>query len=235
MSLITRLGSALLVLATVLPFAAATYGNGNKGENCKDNQFWYEAKSCCLPSGGPPAPPPPPKGHDCPPSSHYWNSDQGCCTPRNPPPPSNPPPQCRSGWFWYGNLHMCLPNNPTPPAPPPSSPSGGYGGGGHGGYGGGGHESGNGYKRHVHKRAAPLCPNGLDACPISGLSATDYECVDTAVELESCGGCASLGQGQDCTAIKGAWNVGCEQGRCAVYTCTFGFKRASDGQSCIPL
>ncbi|KAJ6575126.1 hypothetical protein B0H19DRAFT_1254736 [Mycena capillaripes] len=83
--------------------------------------------------------------------------------------------------------------------------------------------------------AAPLCPTGLDACPVAGLSANDYECIDTAVELESCGGCASLGEGQDCTAIKGAWNVGCEQGRCAVYTCTFGFKRAPDGQSCISL
>jgi hypothetical protein len=43
----------------------------------------------------------------------------------------------------------------------------------------------------------------------------DYECLDTATELESCGGCVSLGSGQDCTAILGAWNVGCEQGHCA--------------------
>ncbi|KAJ7092739.1 hypothetical protein C8R44DRAFT_646700 [Mycena epipterygia] len=143
-----------------------------------------------------------------------------------------------------------MPNAPTPPTPPPSQPSGGYGSGGSGGYGSGGsggygsggsggYGSGGsgsyGWKRHAHKTRATLCPTGLDACPIPGLSATDFECVDTAVELESCGGCASLGQGQDCTAIKGAWNVGCEQGRCAVYTCTFGFKRGQDGQNCIPL
>ncbi|KAJ6509547.1 protein priA [Mycena vitilis] len=213
MSLITRLAAALMVLAVALPFAASTSVSSN---SCRTNE--YEAKSCCLPHGGVPSPPPPPKGHDCPPSSHYWNTDQGCCTPRHPAPPSNPPPQCRDGWTWYSLLHMCLPSLPTPPSPPPSHPSGGAG-----------------WKRHTQKRSAPLCPTGLDACPIAGLSAKDYECIDTAVELESCGGCASLGQGQDCTAIKGAWNVGCEQGRCAVYTCTFGFKRAPDGQSCISL
>ncbi|KAJ7181671.1 protein priA [Mycena crocata] len=220
MTLITRLGAALFVLAATLPFAASTAVNS---KSCKSNEFWYEAKSCCLPHGGPPTPPPaPPKGHDCPPTSYYWNKGQGCCSPNHPTTPSNPPPQCRPGWSWYSSLHMCLPNTPTTPTPPPSYPSGG-GSGGHG------------WKRHAHKRSGPLCPTGLDACPIAGLSAKDFECVDTAVELESCGGCASLGQGQDCTAIVGAWNVGCEQGRCAVYTCTFGFKRAEDGQSCIPL
>ncbi|KAJ6604662.1 protein priA [Mycena vulgaris] len=216
MTLIARLGAALVLLAATLPFAAATAATS---KSCKSNEFWYSPKSCCLPTGGPPTPPPPPpKGHDCPPSTHYWNTAQGCCSPRNPSIPSSPPPQCRNGWDWYAGLHMCLPNTPTPPSPPPSHPSGGYG-----------------WKRHAHKRSAPLCPTGLDACPIPGLSATDFECIDTAVELESCGGCASLGHGEDCTAIKGAWNVGCEQGRCAVYTCTFGFKRAKDGQSCIPL
>jgi len=76
----------------------------------------------------------------------------------------------------------------------------------------------------------------LTACPIasaSGLSG-DIECLDTTNELESCGGCASVGEGQDCTAIEGAWNVGCEKGRCAVYNCALGFKRSSDGTSCIP-
>jgi hypothetical protein len=62
-----------------------------------------------------------------------------------------------------------------------------------------------------------LCPMSLSACPISSISliASDYECLDITNELESCGGCASTGEGQDCTAIKGAWNVGCERGTCA--------------------
>ncbi|KAJ7786323.1 protein priA [Mycena metata] len=219
MTLIARFGAALIVLAAALPFVAATAVRSS--DSCQESEFWWEPKGCCLPYGGPPAPPAPPKGHDCPPTSHYWNVEQGCCTPSNPLPPRNPPPQCRAGWTWWPLLHMCLPDLPTPPSSPPSQPSSGSGG--------------YGWKRHAHKRAAPLCPTGLDACPIVGLSTKDYECVDTAVELESCGGCASLGQGEDCTAIAGAWNVGCEQGRCAVYTCTFGFKRAKDGQSCIPL
>lgn len=159
----------------------------------------YEEKSCCLPRGGPPTTSSPPKGHDCPPASHYWSSSLGCCVPRNPPPPDQPPPQCRNGWEWYPALQMCLPE-PSKPAPPPSYPSGGQ------------HT---GWKRSYNKsRSVALCPYGLDACPISGLT-KDFECIDTAAELESCGGCVSLGQGHDCTAIPGVWNVGCEQGHCA--------------------
>lgn len=58
---------------------------------------------------------------------------------------------------------------------------------------------------------------GLDACPIPGAHGLtgDFECLDTTNELESCGGCASIGEGQDCTLIEGAWNVACEQGICA--------------------
>ncbi|KIY52742.1 hypothetical protein FISHEDRAFT_8917, partial [Fistulina hepatica ATCC 64428] len=54
-------------------------------------------------------------------------------------------------------------------------------------------------------------------------------------DLESCGGCLSTGRGQDCSAIEGAWNVACEQGSCVVYTCTSGYRRSSDGSSCIAL
>jgi hypothetical protein len=75
---------------------------------------------------------------------------------------------------------------------------------------------------------------GLSACPITSTSGptTDFECLDVTNELESCGGCASIGRGQDCTAIEGAWNVGCEQGSCAVYSCAAGFKLAHNGTSC---
>lgn len=62
-----------------------------------------------------------------------------------------------------------------------------------------------------------FCPMHMQACPIPGATGLtgEFECLDTMNELESCGGCASIGEGQDCSAIKGAWNVGCEQGRCA--------------------
>ncbi|KAF7320331.1 hypothetical protein MKEN_00817900 [Mycena kentingensis (nom. inval.)] len=125
MSLIYRLALGVVAVATVLPFAAA---GATTRSSCKSTEFWYEAKSCCLPHGGAPEPPSPPKGHDCPPSSYYWNSKLGCCTPNHPTSPSNPPPQCRDGWTWYPNLHMCLPSAPSSPSPPPSTPSGYPGG-----------------------------------------------------------------------------------------------------------
>lgn len=49
---------------------------------------------------------------------------------------------------------------------------------------------------------------------LTGLSG-DYECADTRNDIQSCGGCASTGAGTDCTAIDGAWNVGCHIGKCA--------------------
>jgi hypothetical protein len=62
-----------------------------------------------------------------------------------------------------------------------------------------------------------LCPSNLIACPVAGPPGffSDYECIDTRHDLQSCGGCSSMGMGQDCTAIRGAWNVGCESGHCA--------------------
>ncbi|TNY18163.1 protein priA [Rhodotorula diobovata] len=67
-----------------------------------------------------------------------------------------------------------------------------------------------------------LCPVGETACPIFPRMGT-YECLDTRVELESCGGCTSKGFGEDCTAIRGAQGVTCESGACHVYTCQPGF------------
>lgn len=64
-------------------------------------------------------------------------------------------------------------------------------------------------------RTITLCPSNLEACPIKGLAVSgDYECLDTTAELTSCGGCASTGAGQDCTAIEGVWNVACNVGKC---------------------
>ena len=168
-------------------------------------EFFYSfgQKDCCLPHGGPPNPPKPPSGNQCPPSGWNWHTGKGCCVP-NHPPTQMPPPQCPKGWDWNSNDLKCYPTPPTT-TPPPSKPSNTPGKPGHG-Y----------YKRHAKSRSVNLCPSGLQACAIKGLSGLtgDYECVDTATELTSCGGCASTGAGQDCTAIEGAWNVGCDQGAC---------------------
>lgn len=171
----------------------------------------FQQKSCCLPHGGPVNPPSPPKGVACPTSGWSWHNGKQCCVPHQPPKPSNPPPQCpKECSDWSPNDLKCYPGKPTPPTPPPSKPSGSYNQPGHPG------GNNNHWRRSkLHSRSAPLCPSGLEACPIQGALGGEFECLDTNEELESCGGCASTGAGQDCTAIEGAWNVACNQGRCA--------------------
>jgi len=172
---------------------------------CQIDEFWFSKKNCCLPVGGPSWSPPPPSGKKCPSSDWSWSDDQGCCTPHHPRPP---PPKCPSDWDW-DEPDLCCKKRPKPSY----------------------------YRRAPAKRdlTAP-CPLGLSACPIAGLSGltTEFECLDTTNELESCGGCASIGKGDDCTAIKGAWNVGCERGRCAVHTCAAGYKHSRDRKFCVP-
>jgi hypothetical protein len=77
-----------------------------------------------------------------------------------------------------------------------------------------------------------LCPKNLSACPIDGSASGGYECLDSFTDINSCGGCATMGEGQDCTAIKGAKWMGCEQGSCVVYSCRPGFKLV-DGKTCV--
>ncbi|OCH96168.1 hypothetical protein OBBRIDRAFT_800102 [Obba rivulosa] len=218
MTLISR----LLLVAVALPFVLAT------GDSCGENNFLYEDKNCCVPYGGTPSPPSPPKGSSCPQSGWEWHEEQQCCVPHQPP-ANQPPPQCSEGWVWnQGQSKCCEGDNGKPSSPPanPPKPSSQPGG------------SYNHYKKRAMKsRSTALCPKPLDACPIAAANGLtgDYECIDTDAELESCGGCASTGAGQDCTAIEGAWNVGCNHGVCAVYTCMAGYKRASDGMSCVKL
>lgn len=76
-----------------------------------------------------------------------------------------------------------------------------------------------------------LCPAYLTPCPmyvplsiVSRLTYRfprmgTYECLETDNDLESCGGCASRGEGKDCTAIKGAIRVRCYKGQCLVVAC----------------
>lgn len=195
------------------PKPSGGYSGWKRGEHdessCKKEEFWFDERNCCLPRGGPSWHPSPPPEKKCPHSEWSWSEEHDCCIPHHPSPP---PPKCDDKWEW-SNDDMCC----KQPPPPPPRPSGGHV-----------------WKRESLAREPQLCPMGLTACPISsasGLSA-DFECLDTANEFESCGGCASIGRGQDCTAIEGAWNVGCEQGSCAVYTCAPGFKLSNNGTSC---
>lgn len=167
----------------------------------------YSDKNCCLPDGGLPSTPSPPSGKNCPPSGWYWSKDYSSCVPSHPLSASSPPPQCPKGWDWSPSTYSCQHQaSPTSTSRPSPSASGHHQ-----------KKSTHGALSRNRKRAAPACPLGLDACPISGAHGitSDFECLDTFNELESCGGCASVGKGEDCTSIEGSWNVGCEQGTCA--------------------
>ncbi|KAG7099228.1 hypothetical protein E1B28_001094 [Marasmius oreades] len=229
MTVFTRL-LIIPVILTSIVLSVDAQSSGSK-ENCASNEFWYAAKETCLPYGGPTNATitSPPKNRSCPPSGFYWAKGLGCCVPTQPisNTPNTPPPQCEVGSHWYPALHVCLSFTPdrTRTSSPSSHPSGvpssvpsGY------------HRS---ETRHKKRRNLSLCPKGLDACPIPGAIGGGYECLNFLEELESCGGCVSLNQGQDCTAIKGSWSVGCEQGSCVVYNCAPGYTRSPDFTACI--
>lgn len=89
------------------------------------------------------------------------------------------------------------------------------------------------------RAAAAVCGNTpqvsgaeLTACPMEN-GVGGYECINTSGTLESCGGCMSLGEAQDCTLIKGADNVGCVRGKCIIGTCMDGYYLDSDKMECI--
>ena len=189
----------------------------------------WDAKDLCLPKGGPGRPSNPPANTDCP-FNWSWYSGKGCCAPHQPP-NTLPPPQCANGWSWSPASLHCNPP-PTPPTGPkqpspsrvPAKPDcdddkDGKGkdnkGNDDGGRGGNGHRKRTDANKRQHRsRNISPCPKGLSACPVSSLIGGDYECVDTLGDLDNCGGCATLGEGQNCNAIPGVWNVGCEQSVC---------------------
>ncbi|KAM0788480.1 hypothetical protein ACM66B_001613 [Microbotryomycetes sp. NB124-2] len=107
-------------------------------------------------------------------------------------------------------------------------------------------------KRDKVTKPKSLCPEHETACPIVGSASfasvssfTDmspgaleklsggYECLDTSQSLESCGGCASTGEGQDCTKIRGAVGVGCDAGSCVVFSCQAGWRPNLSGTKCV--
>ncbi|BGP18846.1 hypothetical protein JCM10213_003501 [Rhodosporidiobolus nylandii] len=110
-----------------------------------------------------------------------------------------------------------------------------------------------------HKKKVPvvrtLCPPEETACPILGSTTYDdaikhhfstkgevsgimagkggYECVNVKEALDSCGGCASTGEGRDCSSIRGAAGVGCYAGECVVFSCQAGWRPSLDGTKCV--
>ncbi|WWD18323.1 hypothetical protein CI109_102773 [Kwoniella shandongensis] len=93
-----------------------------------------------------------------------------------------------------------------------------------------------GRKRRELLRRARLvpefCPKGLTPCAVAG--SDSYECIDTNLELESCGGCTNgLYQdyshnatiGVDCSTIPGVASgaVTCQSGECSALACKSGW------------
>jgi hypothetical protein len=208
-----RMTTGFVLLIALSSFAVAH----ESGNGCKTEEFWWEnnfddSKNCCLPWSPPEMPPPPPQGQ-CPNPgenhSWYYHDEKECCVPTIPQPP---PPECPSDCYLDMGSNQCIPQTSYPP-----QPSGYF----------------NRRSKLKSRDAVSFCPTDLDACPIPGLTSSDYECVDTKADLESCGGCTSTGDGKDCSALEGVWNVGCEKGACIIYTCAAGYRRAHDGKSCI--
>jgi len=111
------------------------------------------------------------------------------------------------------------------PSPPRPQPSGAYGGS---------------YSKSVKPRSLRSetlrCPIGETACPISS-STVSIECLDLKREISSCGGCTSLGQGENCLTIHGAAGVGCHLGKCVVLSTLPDYFLGKDGRpvSLLPL
>jgi hypothetical protein len=80
-------------------------------------------------------------------------------------------------------------------------------------------------------RDTAICASGMSACPVSG-SLKAVECLDLTTDAESCGGCASVGKGEDCTLIDGSKDVACVAGTCQVKSCDFGFELNVNGTGC---
>ncbi|OCF34127.1 hypothetical protein I317_01728 [Kwoniella heveanensis CBS 569] len=90
-------------------------------------------------------------------------------------------------------------------------------------------------ERAENERRAAVCPRPSTACKISSGFISSFECINTADELESCGGCvngyynakdAEKGAtGVDCTSLPGVAKGGvtCNAGSCQVFACQRGF------------
>jgi hypothetical protein len=113
-------------------------------------------------------------------------------------------------------------SQPTPPSPPHPQPSQHY------------------------KRNTPLaatCRPGWQSCPVytgTGAAAvlSQYECVNVASDLESCGGCVDRANplasaGRDCSAIPNVDAVSCANSACVIEACKPGFALSADGRDCV--
>lgn len=94
-------------------------------------------------------------------------------------------------------------------------------------------------RRWVGSGACTEMGHGWAACGVYGGNSRAWECVDTARDLESCGGCVLpltpySPLGEDCTSLPGVADVSCLSGQCVVRRCLPGYVVSHDGTGCIP-
>ncbi|EIN06892.1 hypothetical protein PUNSTDRAFT_136711 [Punctularia strigosozonata HHB-11173 SS5] len=99
------------------------------------------------------------------------------------------------------------------------------------------------------RKRAPLrprsgsCARGQSSCPVYKNGAVSgYECVNTSMNLEQCGGCVtsgggldgarSLDGGRDCSAISQVDEVSCFRGGCHIKSCRAGYEVSEGGERC---
>ncbi|KAN0135198.1 hypothetical protein V8E53_007089 [Lactarius tabidus] len=93
-------------------------------------------------------------------------------------------------------------------------------------------------RRWVGSGSCTEMGHGWAACGVFGGGARAWECVNTARDLESCGGCVLpltpfSPIGQDCTALPGVADVSCLSGECVVHRCMSGYSLSRDGIHCV--
>ncbi|CAE6394416.1 unnamed protein product [Rhizoctonia solani] len=177
--------------------------------------FWWSPLNICLSIGV--GIDTPPSGYSCP-SNWSWLSSKSCCKPNKPDTPTTTP-SCGNSWNWHPGKQCCVPGENTPT---PSNTPGSYA---------------YGRKRHtaMHKRSS-FCPANYESCPILDASGrtSESECIDTRTQLTSCGGCASISKGQNCSAIPHVKVATCEASKCIVTKCKRGYEVSGSGDSCVP-
>ncbi|KAH9974985.1 hypothetical protein BGW80DRAFT_1444587 [Lactifluus volemus] len=77
------------------------------------------------------------------------------------------------------------------------------------------------------------------ACGVFGSGDRAWECVNTARDLESCGGCMLpltpyTPIGEDCSSLPGVADVACIAGQCVVQRCLLGYAGGHGRNRCVP-
>jgi len=83
---------------------------------------------------------------------------------------------------------------------------------------------------------------GWATCPAVVGGPSSWECINTASDLESCGGCLSLlpftpyhsSSGTNCKSLPGVADVECLAGECVVYRCLLQHTLSLDRKRCTP-